>query len=251
LGLVYVWLDRHMSRTVVWFSCGAASACAAAIAVEHCKDVHVVYCDTLAEEHPDNLRFLRDVEKWIDRPIEIIRSAKYATISDVFEQTRYMAGIKGARCTVEMKKMPRFAYQRPDDLHVFGLTFDEQKRIATFEKNNPELSLRWVLKEWGFTKADCYTMVENAGISLPVMYSLGFNNNNCIGCVKATSAKYWARVRRYFPVIYALRAEQSRVLGVRLVRYHGVRMFLDELPPDADDLIPEEDIECGVLCTTT
>ena len=152
-----------MTRTVVWFSCGAASACAAKIAS---KDdfVRVVYCDTLAEEHPDNLRFLRDVEKWIGQPIKIIRSAKYASVSDVFEQTRYMSGIKGARCTVEMKKVPRFAYQRPDDLHVFGLTADEQKRIDKFERNNPELNVSWVLKDWGLTKEDCYTMLRNEGI---------------------------------------------------------------------------------------
>lgn len=244
-----------MSRTVVWFSCGAASACAAALAVAHCKEhgreVHVVYCDTLAEEHPDNMRFLQDVERWIGQPIEIIRSAKYASISDVFEQTRYMSGIKGARCTVEMKKIPRFAYQQPDDMHVFGLTADEGKRIANFEGNNPDLNLYWVLREWGLTKADCYTMLENAGIELPVMYSLGFKNNNCIGCVKATSAKYWANVRRHFPIIFALRAEQSRRLKVRLVRYKGVRMFLDELPLNIEDLTPEEDIECGPICLTS
>jgi 3'-phosphoadenosine 5'-phosphosulfate sulfotransferase (PAPS reductase)/FAD synthetase len=237
-----------VSRTVVWFSCGAASACAAALAVEHGENVHVVYCDTLAEEHPDNARFLTDVEAWIGRPIEIIRSEKYSSISDVFEKTRYMAGIGGARCTVEMKKVPRFAYQKPDDLHVFGLTFDEQKRIERFEGNNPELRLWWVLKEWGLAKDDCYTMLENAGIALPVMYSLGFENNNCIGCVKATSAKYWARVRRYFPAIFVLRAEQSRRLGVRLCRYHGKRIFLDELPADVTDQTPEENIECGPIC---
>ena len=240
-----------MSRTVVWFSCGAASACAAALATANCKDVHVVYCDTLAEEHPDNQRFLEDVERWIERPIEIIRSDKYASVSDVFEKTRYMSGIKGARCTVEMKKVPRFAYQQPDDLHVFGLTADEGRRIANFEGNNPDLNLYWVLREGGLTKADCYTMLKNAGIALPVMYSLGFKNNNCIGCVKATSAKYWANVRRHFPIIFALRAEQSRLLGVRLVRYKGVRMFLDELPLNIEDLTPEEDIECGPICLTS
>jgi hypothetical protein len=235
-------------RTVVWFSCGAASACAAALVAANCKNVHVVYCDTLAEEHPDNKRFLKDVERWIECPIEIIRSTKYASVSDVFEQTRYMSGIKGARCTVEMKKVPRFTYQQPDDLHVFGLTVDEGRRIANFEGNNPDLRLYWVLREWGLTKEDCHTMLENAGIALPVMYSLGFKNNNCIGCVKATSAKYWANVRRHFPVIFALRAEQSRRLGVRLVRYKGMRMFLDELPLGIEDLTPEEDIECGPVC---
>jgi hypothetical protein len=242
---------QTMNRTVVWFSCGAASACAAKLAVESGDNVHVVYCDTLAEEHPDNQRFLDDVEAWIGQSIEIVRSEKYASISDVFEQTRYMAGIAGARCTVEMKKMPRFAYQRPDDLHVFGLTSDEGKRIERFEGNNPELSLWWILRENGITKDACYEMLEDAGITLPAMYALDFKNNNCIGCVKATSAKYWANVRRHFPLVFALRAEQSRKLGVRLCRLHGERIFLDELPPDHDDHTPEEDIECGPICLTS
>jgi hypothetical protein len=240
-----------MRRTVIWFSCGAASAVAAKIAVENGDNVHVVYCDTLAEEHPDNRAFLKRIEEWIDHPIEIIRSTEYASISDVFERTRYMAGIKGARCTVEMKKIPRFQYQEPDDLHVFGLTADEGKRIVNFEANNPELSLWWNLREHNITKADCYMALTRAGVALPAMYSLGFKNSNCIGCVKATSAKYWANVRRYFPKVFALRAEQSRNLGVRLTRLHGVRIFLDELPLDCTDLTPEEDIECGPICLTS
>ena len=237
-------------RTVVWFSCGAASACAAKLAIERGENVHVVYCDTLAEEHPDNAQFLRRVEAWIQHPIEVVRSTHFKTVSEVFERTRYMSGIKGARCTVELKKMPRFAYQFPDDLHVFGLTADEGKRIARFEGNNPELSLWWNLREARITKADCYTMLERAGIALPAMYGLGFKNNNCIGCVKATSVVYWQNVRRHFPEMFKLRAEQSRNLGVRLCRLHGERIFLDELPPDAADNREEEDIECGPVCLT-
>lgn len=242
-----------MSRTVVWFSCGAASAVAARRvcqrAITSGEDIHVVYCDTFASEHPDNMRFFQDVENWIGQPIEIIASEKYASIDDVFEKTRYMAGIKGARCTVEMKKAPRFAYQQPDDVHVFGLTADEGKRIERFEANNPELHLCWELRILNITKADCFRILQEAGIRLPVMYSLNFKNNNCIACVKATSAKYWANVRRHFPLVFAKRAEQSRRLGVRLCRYHGKRIFLDELPLDVTDLTPEEDVECGVLCT--
>jgi Phosphoadenosine phosphosulfate reductase family len=240
----------HASRTIVWFSCGAASAVAAKLAVDNRENIHVVYCNTLAEEHPDNLVFLTRVESWIEQPIEIIRSKKYASISDVFEDTNYMSGVKGARCTVEMKKIPRFAYQKPDDLHVFGLTADEGKRIVRFEGNNPELYLWWVLREFNKTKEDCYAMLKHAGIALPAMYALGFKNNNCIGCVKATSAKYWVNVRRHFPVVFNLRAEQSRRLGVRLCRLHGERIFLDELPADVTDLTPEEDIECGPVCMT-
>lgn len=236
--------DGMAVRTLVWFSCGAASACAAKLAP---SDSTVVYCDTMSTEHPDNARFLWDVQEWIGREIHFIRSTEYASVDDVFMKTRYMAGIGGARCTVEMKKVPRFEFQQPDDIHIFGLTADEEPRIRRFEGNNPDLNLRWILREHGMTKQACYDMIRAAGIELPAMYALGFKNNNCIGCVKATSADYWQRVRQHFPEHYAKRAAQSRELGVRLVRYKGKRLFLDELPIEAPRG-PDPDIECGPIC---
>lgn len=100
------------------------------------------------------------------------------------------------------------------------------------------------------------------------MYALGFDHNNCLGCVKATSPGYWNRTRRLFPEVFARRAAQSRLLGVRLGRV-GVRVgetiagatperrkgrvvsyrvFLDVLPPDIDD--PDDAIDCGPVCQT-
>ena len=76
---------------------------------------------------------MRDVERWIGRSVTIIKSAKYADIDDVFQRTKYMAGIGGARCTTELKKLPRVAWQDPDDIHVFGYTADEAKRADDFE----------------------------------------------------------------------------------------------------------------------
>lgn len=245
-------------RRVAWFSCGAASAVAAKLTVDaHGDDCSVVYCDTLATEHPDNARFLRDVEAWIEHKITIIRSDRYGTVDDVFERTRYMAGIAGARCTTEMKKLPREAYQRPDDVHVFGYTAEERRRADRFEENNPALRVEWPLIDAGVTKAECLARVSSAGIALPAMYSLGFDHNNCIGCVKSTSAGYWNRVRRLFPEVFERRARQSRLIGARLVRVrlpgdppsrHAPRHFLDELPPDAD--APDDEIECGPVCQT-
>lgn len=201
-------------RMLAWFSCGAASAVAAKLAIEkHGDCVIPVYCDTLAGEHPDNARFMADVAVWLGKPITVIHSPTYRDIDDVFERTRYMAGIKGARCTVEMKKIPRFQFQEPDDVHVFGFTADEGGRIANFISNNPDLALSFPLQEDGVTKVECFARLDAAGIALPVMYGLGYQNNNCIGCVKATSAKYWNMTRRDFPDTFAKRAEQSRRLG--------------------------------------
>lgn len=39
-------------RPIVWFSCGAASAVAARVAVNEYPDAQVVYCDTLSTTRP-------------------------------------------------------------------------------------------------------------------------------------------------------------------------------------------------------
>jgi hypothetical protein len=205
-------------RRVVWFSCGAASAVAAKLAVEqYGAACEVVYCDTMATEHPDNARFFVDVERWIGRSITVIRSDRYATVDDVFERRRYMAGVAGALCTVEMKKLPREAWQREGDVHIFGYTAEEGKRAADFEERNPALHVEWILIDNGISKARCLSMVRAAAIELPTMYALGFEHNNCLGCVKATSPGYWNRTRRLFPAVFDRRVRQSRALGVKLV----------------------------------
>jgi len=244
-----------MNRTIVWFSCGAASAVAAKLAVEVCSlfsDVHVVYCDTSKNEHSDNLRFMRDVERWIGKEIEVISSAKYETCEEVFEDTHYMSGVKGARCTMELKRIPRLKYQQEGDTHVFGFTAEESDRIADFEANNPFMKCLWILRDHRISKQGCFRQLTEAGIVLPAMYLLGFKNNNCIGCVKATSLGYWNKTRVVFPDVFNDRAKQSRELGVRLVRVSGERIFLDQLPFDAKgnwkDLKIEENVSCGPQC---
>jgi len=233
-------------RLVVWFSCGAASACALKL-VAPLKPL-AVYCDVAGDEHPDNQRFRNDVQDWTGVTIQSIRSAKHQSINEVFDSKRYMSGIKGAPCTVAMKKVPRFAFQQPDDVHVFGMTTDEQKRIREFTETNHELHLLWPLLRAGMSKADCFTMLTDAGIKRSAMYELGYKNANCIGCVKSTSPSYWNLVRKTHPEVFALRCEQSRRLKVRLVRIKNVRRFLDELPPDdLTDL--QEDLSCGPQCT--
>lgn len=236
------------NRVVVWFSCGAASAVAARIAVQQYGRgrVHVVYCDTAADEHPDNERFLADVERWLGVPIERI-AGEYGSVDEVFEKTRYMAGIGGARCTVEMKKRPRFGYEKPGDVHVFGFTADETDRAEEFALRNAELDLDPVLIAEGITKGECFAILATAGIQRPAMYDLGYDHNNCLGCVKATSATYWNKIRQDFPDVFEKRARQSRELDVRLTRVRDVRVFLDELPADYMP-VDNETVSCGPDC---
>lgn len=238
-------------RVVVWFSCGAASAVAAKMAVEKYPHAEVCYCDTLAYEHPDNKRFMSDVESWIGTQIKVLKSEKYDDIFDVFYKTKYLVGVRGARCTVELKKNVRKSYQQDGDLQVLGMTADEADRIARFEDANPHEEWEWILEDEGVTKSDCYRIIQEAGIKLPEMYLMGYNNNNCIGCVKGQSG-YWNKIRRDFPAVFDRMAKTERDLGVAInKRYENgtrIRVFLDELDPSAGRGVPMPDIECGAFC---
>ena len=242
-----------MSRVLVWFSCGAASAVAAKMAVDKYGDrCEVLYCDTLAYEHPDNPRFMADVSRWIGKEIKLLKSDKYKDIFDVFTRTGWLIGVGGARCTTELKKNVRKAYQRDGDIQVFGLTSDEQKRIDRFEDENPDTICEWILADNNVSKKDCYRILQETGIDLPTMYKLGYNNNNCIGCVKG-QAGYWNKIRVDFPDAFDRMAKLERQMNVAINKtYAGdgkrKRVFLDELDPNAGRGVPMPDIDCGVLC---
>jgi hypothetical protein len=239
-----------MNRIISWFSNGAASAVAGKLAIRffHPHPVEIVCCDTRPSEHPDNYRFSAECEKWFGQKIIYLKNTKFETVDDVFREHQYMSGIKGATCTTQLKKLPRREYQAPDDLHIFGFTIDEGRRIIQFRNNNPELKLFFILAAAWFTKADCFEQLRAAGIGLPAMYQLGFDNNNCPGCVKASSPWYWSMVREKFPEVFKRRCEQSRQLGVRLVEIsRHKRIFLDELP-QREFKKKNENLSCGPEC---
>lgn len=233
-----------MARVLGWISAGAASA----VACKLTPDAEPVYCETGAE-HPDNQRFLADCERWLGREVTRIRSERYASTWEVFEKRRYLAGVEGALCTVELKVMPRLAFQHPTDVHVFGYTADkaDAKRADRLRANYPELDIRTPLIERRITKEACLSMIEGAGIALPPMYALGFHNNNCIPCVKATSPAYWALIRKSFPAEFDRMSRLSRELGVRLCRIKGERAFIDEIPADHPTTNPIQP-SCDFLC---
>jgi hypothetical protein len=215
-------------RLVVWYSCGAASAVAAkqalAAARESGIETVVAYCDT-GSEHADT---------WA-----------------VWESRRYIAGITGAPCTLELKKAVRERFEREGDLQVFGFDVTEQSRAERFASNQPEVALCCPLIDSGTPKDLCFFMLQEAGIALPAMYRLGYRNNNCIGCPKG-NAGYWNKIRRDFPQTFDRMAKLERELGARICQatIAGVRqrVFLDELPATAGRYSDEPPITCGLLC---
>ena len=209
--------------------------------------LEVIYCH-IEEEHPDNLRFLTDCERWLGVPIKVLRNEKFGgSIYRVFEHEKYIVGRFGAPCTRALKKKVRESYQRPGDVHVFGYHVGEEDRMNRMIDANADVR-EWVpLMDAGLDKADCLAMVARAGIELPAMYRLGYKNANCIGCVKA-GAGYWNKIRVDFPEAFDRMARLERKIGARICKQDGQLIYLDELDPATGDPVKDQPSECGIFC---
>jgi 3'-phosphoadenosine 5'-phosphosulfate sulfotransferase (PAPS reductase)/FAD synthetase len=233
-------------RIVVWFSCGSSSAVALKLAKEKYGKVNAVYCDT-GSEHESNKKFLKDVEKWTGVKIEILKNFKYANIWDVFLKEKYILGIMGAPCTKLLKVQMRKKYQKKDDIHILGYTLEEKLRAEKFDFRNPDVKTEWILIEQGLTKQDCTGLVWREGIELPEMYKLGYDHNNCIGCVKGGMG-YWNKIRQDFPEHFEKMAIVEREIGFTVLKDKNGPLYLDELEPTRGNFKKEPPILCGFDC---
>lgn len=243
-------------RIVCQFSCGAASAVATKIALAQygaTREVQIINA-FLKEEHADNRRFAADCEAWFGKSITTLRDEKFgASAVEVFRRKQYLKGPHGAPCSRELKRKVLDAWKQPGDVMVFGYTAEEADRLDDFRERNPDRPVIAPLVENGLTKDDCKAMILRAGIALPVMYLMGYDNANCIGCVKGGEG-YWRAIREdfpeYFEAICLLQDEIGE--GSWFLRYRsgprkGERFPLRELPagePRRNEGLPS----CSFMC---
>lgn len=239
-------------RIVVSFSARAASTVAAKLTLaRHPGREVLIVRERIASEHPDNEQFHADVERRLGMPITVVQDEKYgADVRVVWLKKRYIIGMRGAPCRGALKGEPLAAILRPTDVQVLGYTAEEQGRADAWMDANPGAALETPLIDAGLGKADCLALVKRAGIALPEMYRLGFNNNNCIGCCKGGEG-YWNHVRRVFPVVFEQSAAVQRAIGPGAYffrnRKTGERYVLDDLDPNAgrhDEPMPS----CSFFC---
>lgn len=235
-------------RTIAWFSRGAASAVMTKQAIETLPAVEVV-CIALTTEHPDSSRFADDCERWFGQPITYIASDRFADTWDVWEKRRFLVGPHGAPCTGELKKAVRHRFARPDDVNLMGYTADETHRLERIRDAEIGVDFAAPLIDAHLTKADCLSIVEDAGIVLPEMYRLGYANNNCIGCVKGGMG-YWNAVRVDFPEAFDRMAKVERDLSHAVNKADDGPVYLDELDPKRGDFNRDQPRQCSLFCPT-
>ena len=96
-------------------------------------------CDTMQSGTPDNQRFLTMFNAG---EIIKIKSAKYASVDDVFEsEPLHMAGER-AYLHYGNEKDSRFHFQLPDDVHVF-VHFERKTGLRISRKTIPTYQKDW------------------------------------------------------------------------------------------------------------
>ena len=229
-------------KVVGWWSGGITSAIACKLAVEK-WNATLVYIET-GSHHEDTIRFKKDCEKWYGKEIITLQSEKYSSHWDVIEKDKYINGPSGARCTLVLKRRIREEWERQNQIDAYVWGFEagkkEENRAERIKLTQPGKQHLFPLIEEGLSKQDCINLVQEAGIEVPVMYKLGFTNNNCIGCVKGGMA-YWNMIRKFFPEKFQEMAKLERKIGRSCLKAY----FLDELPEDAGRGQPPLVTDCG------
>lgn len=236
-----------------WFSCGATSTIACKLAIDKygADNVDLWYIDTGAH-HIDNERFIAECEKWLSKKVLRAKSTKFNNPLEVAKKELFNTPY-GAPCTKYLKKEVRQKQIMP----LYECV--EVKHILGFEYTKHEINraLRWKeqvskdcifpLIEERLTKQDCLKMLKKAGIEMPIMYRLGYNNNNCIGCFKG-GAGYWNKIRKDFPDVFKACAEVERETGHTILKDKGKQLYLDDLPETKGNQKDLQIEDCGLFC---
>ena len=84
---------------VCWISAGVSSFVAGYLAE---KVDEYIYID-IENQHPDSMRFIKDCERALGKPIQILRS-DYRNVQNVIKQFHFINSPYGAKCTEILKK---------------------------------------------------------------------------------------------------------------------------------------------------
>lgn len=252
-------LSVGKSFRVAWWSAGVTSAVACKMALEIYDDVELFYIH-IDSAHPDNDRFKNDCEKWYGKKIHALKSRDFKDQFEVIEKTGAVNTPMGAPCTKILKKQVRFDFETLHEISLFnsvtilnqvwGFEYEpkEINRAIRHGQQYPNTKPLFPLIEKGLSKENCAGKLMSAGIELPEMYKLGYNNNNCIGCVKGGMG-YWNKIRVDFPLRFDRMAKLERQIGYTCLHNDKEgNIFLDELDPKRGRMTKEVMPNCGLVC---
>lgn len=231
-------------KYVVWLSGGVSSFVSAYLT----NPTDIIYID-IADQHPDTLRYIKDCERFLKKEVQILHNPIYNCVEDC---VRAFGGFtnpytKMCPCTNWLKKRVRQEWELLQQdfslVYIWGFDVNEKERAERVVKSNLQARHIFPLIDASLYKEDAHAIARKLGLKRPLMYDLGYNNNNCIGCVKGGKG-YWNKIRKDFPEVFASRAKLEREMGYSIIK----DVYLDELPENAgrkQDIILED---CGIMC---
>ena len=188
--------------------------------------------------------FIQDFQHRTNLHVKVIENEQFSgDIFNVFRKRKFIKNQFGAPCTMLLKKEMRKKYQRPDDVQIFGFPIEEAERARDILDSEPNLNIDNILIDAGVTKAACKQWLLDFGFELPLMYRLGYANNNCVGCVKGGTG-YWNAIRKDFPEAFNKMAALEREIGHSVCK----DSYLDELDPNRGNFKRDMPSACGFLC---
>ncbi len=228
---------------VAWISAGVSSFMATYLA----KDVdEIIYID-IDDQHPDSMRFIKDCEKVIGKSIQILKSPLNSVENAQLQAGLVRMSTGYTPCTNMLKKRVRKKWECThsdcDITYVWGFDVNEKNRAINLIEAMPEFNHEFPLIEHEFTKQEAHALCEKLGVKRPIMYDMGYNNNNCIGCVRGGMG-YWNKIRIDFPDVFQKRAKMERKLNSRCLK----ECYLDELDPNRGRMSKEIMPECNIFC---
>lgn len=252
-------IKKEGGFTLGWWSAGVTSAVACYYALQMYDNVKLYYIK-IDSAHEDNERFKAECEKWYGCKIETLQSNEFKDQFDVIEKTGAINTPQGAPCTKNLKKQVRFDFETLHEINLFnnygilnqvwGFEYDKKEinRAIRHGQQYPNTKPLFPLIEKGITKENCAGKLLSAGIELPAMYKLGYNNNNCIGCVKGGMG-YWNKIRITHPKYFWRMAELERKIGYSCLHNEEEgNIWLDTLAPDRGRMSKEIMPNCGMVC---
>jgi len=243
-------MSKTKSKLVVaWFSAGVSSFVATLLSKQAVD--RIIYID-INDQHPDSLRFVKDCEEKLEKPIEIMKSHTYASVDECIRSFGFIRNPYTMHypCTSRLKKDVRKRFEAEhadhDITYIWGFDIDESQRIERLKENMPEQKHVFPLLTCGVSKQDAHAVCERIGIKRPTLYDIGYNNNNCLGCVKGGMG-YWNKIRIDFPQVFENRARLERDVGNSILS----QCYLDELDPDRGRMPDEIMQDCSIFCQIT
>lgn len=203
-------MTKDKKIKVCWISAGVSSFIAGYLVKESIDKF--IYID-INDQHEDSIRFIKDCEKHLGKPIEIIKS-KYESVNNVIQAFRFINSPYGAKCTDILKKRVRkeweYQHKEYEITYVWGFDCNEVKRAERLNDTMTKFNHEFPLIDKRISKQEAHAILERLGVKRPLMYDLGYNN--CIGCVKGGMG-YWNKIRVDFPEVFKQRAKIEREVG--------------------------------------